>query len=176
MFNSKGDVPMKQSNTKVIALGGLLAAVAVVIMCLGGMIPLSTYVCPMLCSIVQFIVLQFCGRRIAWVWYVLVSILCLLMGPDKEAACVFLLLGYYPIVKPSIDKSRLRLLWKLLLFNGAIAVLYVGLIHLLGLSEVLSEAEELGKWGLAIMLLLGNVTFFLLDRLLNMIALRFRRK
>ena len=167
---------MKQSNTKVIALGGLLAAVAVVIMCLGGMIPLSTYVCPMLCAIVQFVVLQFCGRRIAWVWYVLVSILCLLMGPDKEAACVFLLLGYYPIVKPAVDKSRLRLLWKLLLFNSAIAVLYLGLIHLLGLSEALAEAEELGKWGAGIMLILGNVTFFLLDRVLNMIALKFRGK
>jgi len=167
---------VKQTNAKVIALGGLLAAVAMVIMCLGGMIPLSTYVCPMLCAMIQFVVLHFCGRRIAWVWYAAVAILSLLMSPDKEAACVFLLLGYYPIVKPSIDRSRLRWIWKLLLFNSAIAVLYLGLIHLLGLSEVLSEAEELGKWGLAVMLLLGNVTFVLLDYVLNMIALKLRRK
>ena len=167
---------MKQTNAKVIALGGLLAAVAMVVMCLGGMIPLATYVCPMFCAIIQFVVLQFCGRRIAWGWYAVVSILSLLMGPDKEAACVFLLLGYYPIVKPLIDRSRLRWFWKLLLFNAAIAVLYLGLIRLLGLSEVLAEAEELGKWGLAVMLVLGNVTFFLLDYVLNMVALKLRRK
>ncbi len=167
---------MKQTNAKVIALGGLLAAVAMVIMCLGGMIPLSTYICPMFCAIIQFVVLQFCGRRIAWVWYGVVSILSLLMGPDKEAACVFLVLGYYPIIKPIFDRSRLRWLWKLLMFNGSIAVLYLGLIHLMGLSEALAEAEELGQLGLAIMLLLGNVTFFLLDCVLNMVVLKLRRK
>ena len=167
---------MRQTNAKVIALGGLLAAVAMVIMCLGGMIPLSTYICPMLCAIIQFVVVQFCGRRIAWVWYAVVSILSLLMGPDKEAACVFLMLGYYPIVKPFFDRSRLRWLWKLLLFNGSITVLYMGLIRLLGLTEALAEAEELGKWGLVIMLLLGNVTFFLLDYVLNMVILKLRGK
>ena len=167
---------MGRKTAKSVALGGMMAALAVVIMCMGGIIPMATYVCPMLCSLLLAVVLRLTGRRIAWVWYAAVSILSLLMGPDKEAACVFLLLGYYPIVKPSIDRSRLRWIWKLLLFNSAIAVLYLGLIHLLGLNEALAEAEELGKWGLVVMLLLGNVTFVLLDYVLNMIALKLRRK
>lgn len=167
---------MIKSNTKAVALGGVLAAVAIVIMCLGGMIPLATYICPMLCTIVQFIVLQFCGKRIGWVWYVAVSLLALIMGPDKEAAGVFLVLGYYPMVKPLLERSRLQWLWKLLLFNGAVSVMYFGLIHLLGLGNTLSEFEELGYWGLGIMLLLGNVVFILLDRVLCMIAFKFTRK
>lgn len=166
---------MRNANTKAVALGGMLAAVAVVIMCLGGMIPFATYICPMLCTIVQFVVLQFCGRKIAWLWYVVVSLLALLLGPDKEAAGVFLILGYYPIVKPFFERSRLRWLWKLLLFNGAIALLYLGLIHLLGLAATMSEFEELGYWGLVVMLLLGNAVFFLLDRVLAMLTFKFRR-
>lgn len=160
---------MRNANTKAIALGGILAALALVILCMGGLIPFSTYVCPMLCIIAQYIVLQSCGKRMAWAWYAAVALLGLLLGPDKEAAAVFVLLGYYPIIKPKLEKSRLRVLWKLLLFNGAVTLLYTVLIHLLGLSEVMAETQELGIIGLVIMLVLGNLVFFLLDRLLTML-------
>lgn len=166
---------MRNAKVKEIALGGMLAAVALVIMCLGGMIPLATYICPMLCTITQFIVLRFCGKRIAWVWYCAVALLGLLAGPDKEAAGVFLLLGYYPIIKPMFDRSRLHWLWKLLLFNGAVIVLYKGLLYLLGMSAASSEFEQFGYWGLVVMLILGNTVFFLLDRVLTMMWIKFRK-
>lgn len=160
---------MRNTNAKVIALGGLLAAAALVILCLGGMIPLATYICPMLCAIVQYIVYRCCGRRIAWTWYVAVAILALLLGPDKEAALVFVMLGYYPMLKPFFEKSRLAVLWKFLLFNGAVAILYSVLLKLLGLDAVAAETEELGIIGLVILLVMGNAVFFLLDRLLTIL-------
>ena len=166
---------MRNEKTKAVALGGMLAAVALVIMCLGGMIPLATYVCPMLCAITQFVVLQFCGKKIAWVWYCAVAILALLMSPDKEAAGVFLVLGYYPMLKPIFDRSALRWLWKLLLFNGAVVALYKGLLFLLGVDGTNEEFAQLGRWGLVILLVLGNVVFFLLDRVLAMLTLKFRK-
>ena len=43
---------MRRNSAKEIALGGMLAALAMVIMCLGGLVPASTYVCPMLCALV----------------------------------------------------------------------------------------------------------------------------
>lgn len=163
---------MRNSNAKVIALGGLLGAVALVILCLGGLIPLATYICPMLCAIVQYIVYRCCGRRIAWTWYVAVALLALLMGPDKEAALVFVMLGYYPMVKPLFEKSRLSVLWKLLLFNGAVLILYGLLLKLFGLDAVAAETEELGKIGLVILQVMGNAVFFLLDRLLTILQKR----
>ena len=166
---------MRNSNVKAIAFGGMLAAVALVIMCLGGMIPLATYICPMLCAITQFIVLQFCGKKIAWVWYCLVALLSLLMGPDKEAAGVFLVIGYYPIIKPILERSYLRLFWKILLFNGSIALLYKVLLSFLGFGSVSEEFLVWGVWGLAIMLLMGNAVFFLLDRLLTILTMKFRK-
>ena len=160
---------MRNTNAKVIALGGLLAAAALVILCLGGMIPLATYICPMLCAIVQYIVYRCCGRRIAWTWYVAVALLALLLGPDKEAALVFVMLGYYPMLKPVFEKSSLAVLWTFLLFNGAVAVLYSVLLKLLGLDAVAAETEELGIIGLAILLVMGNAVFFLLDKLLTIL-------
>ena len=164
---------MRNNGAKQIALGGTMAALAVVIMSLGGMIPSATFVCPMLCCLILQIVRTICGDRMAWAWYGAVAILSLLMGPDKEAAAVFVFLGYYPILKPKFDKSRLKWVWKLLYFNVVILAMYWLLIHLFGMAQLAQEWEELGIWMTGIMLLLGNVTFFLLDRVLSK---KFRRR
>ena len=160
---------------KNMALGGVLAALAVVIMCLGGLIPLATYTCPMLCCLLLKLVYQSCGRRIGWSWYGAVAILSLLMGPDKEAAAVFVFFGYYPLIKPMLDGLKLGWLLKAVLFNAAAVVMYALLIHLFGMAQVAAEFQEMGKILLIVTLALGNVTFFLLDRLLGM-KLRRRRK
>lgn len=159
-----------------VALGGVLAALAVVIMTMGGMIPVATYVCPMLCSLLLFAVIQSCGDRIAWTWYCAVSVLSLLLSPDKEAAMVFLLLGYYPIVQPFFDRKPLKWLWKAILFNGAAALLYLALIYVFGMQQVITEFRELGIAGLLITLVLGNICFFLLDRLLHILKKRFVKR
>ena len=150
-----------------MALGGLLAALAVVIMSMGTLIPVATYVCPMLCTLVLQLVLKICGKRIAWAWYGAVSLLSLLMAPDKEAAAIFLALGFYPIVKPGLDRRKGKWLLKGLFFNGMILLTYWLLMHLFGMAQLVSEFKEMGTLLMAVMLLLGNVTFFLLDRLLE---------
>lgn len=151
-----------------------MAALAVVIMCLGGLIPLATYVCPMLCAVLLMLVLKQAGKRVAWAWYGAVSILSLLLGPDKEAAAVFVFLGYYPILKPWLDQRKLSVLWKLALFNTAIFTMYFVLVNVLGLADVAAEFEELGTVMTTVTLVLGNATLFMLDTLLS--ALEKRRK
>ena len=101
-------------------------------------------------------------------WYAAVAILCSLLAPDKEAAAVFAFLGYYPIIKPKLDRMKVRWLWKGLLFNAAILVMYWLLMHLLGLEQVTAEFAEMGMVMTVLLLVLGNLTFFLLDRLLGM--------
>ena len=158
---------MKRNAAKEIALGGLMAALAIVIMCLGGLIPFATFVCPMFCCMITKLVLSLCGKRIAWAWYGAVAILSMLMAPDKEAAAVFVFLGYYPIVKPWIDKRRFALAYKAALFNISILVMYWLLIHILGMAEIAAEYAQAGHIMTAIMLVLGNVTFFMLDMILG---------
>jgi len=161
---------MRNNAVKEIALGGMLAAVALVIMCLGGLIPLATFICPMFSILTGFLVFWFCGKKIAWCWYLVVAVLSLLLSPDKEAALIFLFLGYYPFLKPWFDKHKFGWAYKLLLFNAAIGVMYVLILQLFGMSELAGEYAQLGIWGSVFMLVLGNVTFFLLDKLLAMLA------
>lgn len=160
---------MKQS--KKMALGGIFAALAVTIMSMGGLIPVATFVCPMFCIILLRLVTQLCGGRTGWAWYGAVAILAVLLGPDKEAAAVFVFLGYYPILKPGLDKMKAPVFWKLLLFNAAIGVMYFLLIRLFGMEQIASEYAELGTALTVILLILGNVTFFLLDIVLGRLNL-----
>lgn len=151
-----------------IALGGMLAALAVVIMALGGMIPLATFVCPMLCMVLQRTVLCKCGSTIGWAWYGAVTVLCLMLSPDKEAAAVFTALGYYPIIKPKLDSIPLKWLLKGIYFNVVILLLYWLLMHIFGMEQLAAEFAEMGRIMTAVTLILGNICFFLLDRLLEL--------
>lgn len=155
-----------------VALGGVTAALAVVVMCLGGIVPLSTYICPMVCCVLLQLIRKPLGQSMSWVWYAAVSLLCLLLGPDKEAAAVFLFFGYYPIIKSKIDQKPAKTLRKLLLFNISALLMYALLIHLFGMAALAEEFSQMGIGLLALTLLLGNVCFFLLDRLLDILKQR----
>lgn len=158
----------KRTPAGAVALGGILAALAVVIMAMGTLIPIATYACPMLCMLLLQVILKTCSARIAWAWYGAVAVLSLLLAPDKEAAVVFVFLGYYPIMKPRLDRRKGKWLWKGLLFNGAVLAAYLVLLRLLGMDALAQEFRELGSLMCVVLLVLGNVTFFLLDRILEM--------
>ena len=152
----------------------MLAAASVVVMSIGTVIPVATYAAPVLCMMAGRMVLKLCGSRIAWAWYGAVTVLSLLLAPDKEAAAVFMVLGYYPIVKPRLDRLKGKWLWKALLFNGSILTLYWVLLKLIGMEQLLTDFEGMGIAMYAVLLILGNVTFFLLDRMLEM-RLKFKK-
>ena len=165
-----------KTNSKQMAMGGVFAALAVVIMNLGGLIPVATYTTPVICMLLLKFVLQSCGRRVAWAWYGAVAILGLLMSPDKESAAVFAFLGYYPIIKPKLEQMKGKWLWKLAVFNVSMVLLYSILIRLMGVAAVTGESEGLGKTLLIVLLILGNVTFIALDRMLTLLEIRLGRK
>jgi hypothetical protein len=167
---------MHKTNAKQIAMGGVFAALAIVIMCLGGLIPIATFVCPMICMLILHLIRKLCGNRIAWAWYGVVAILSVLLGPDKEAAAVFVFLGYYPIIKPKIDRIKPGWLWKGIYFNAVILLLYQLLIYLFGMDQIAAEYRELGTVLTTVVLAIGNLCFFLLDRVLTQFGRRRKRR
>ena len=161
---------MRKSPAKQIAFGGVFAALALVIMNLGSLIPVATYVCPMLCMLILALVTKMCGNRIGWAWYGAVAILSCLMAPDKEAAAVFVFLGFYPILKPRFDKMRFPIIPKLVFFNVLILAMYWLLLKLLGMDQIAAEFAEMGKVLTAMMLGMGNLIFVLTDVALSRFA------
>ena len=154
---------MRKTPAGQIAFGGMMAALAMVIMNLGSLIPVATYVCPMLCMMILAFVCKICGNRIGWAWYGAVAILSCLLAPDKEAAAVFVFLGFYPIVKPRFDRLRYPLIPKLVLFNVLILSMYTVLLRIFGMDQIAAEFAEMGQVLTIAMLIMGNLIFFLLD-------------
>ena len=167
--------PRKSS---VIALGGVLAALAVILMLLGGLVPFATYVCPMLASVLLIPLMEYFPKGLCWGWYAVVAILSALFCPDREAAFIFLFLGWYPIVKPDLDKlpKLPRFLLKLLIFNAAVAAAYLLLIFVFELEVLIEEAKEMGWIMIAVLAVLGNVSFLLFDRLLSILPVLYRSR
>lgn len=170
---------MKRTTSKEMALCGVLAALALTVMILGGMFPAASYCCPVLACILLVPVVETCGRRIAWAWYGAVALLSCLLCPDPEAAALFLFLGYYPIIKGPLDRispALLRALAKLALFLVACALMYTALLFVLSLEQVAETFRQEAPWMLAVGLALGILTFFLTDFLLTRLERLYRQR
>lgn len=161
-----------------VALGGVLAALAVVILLLGGMIPIGTYLAPMLAALPLVILLAELPKSLCLGWYCIVALLGVLLCPDKETAFVFVFLGWYPLAKPALDRlpKLPGLLCKLLIFNASTAALYALLILVFRLDALVREAQETGMILLIAIVLMGNLSFILFDLVLGRLTALYRIK
>lgn len=160
-----------------VAFCGVMAGLMVALMLLGTLIPLSTYICPMLAGALAVPVVWELGRGSGWVLYAAVSVLSLILAPDKEAALLYaLLLGWYPVLRPRlmrISKRPVRILVKLLLFNAAICAVYALLLFVFVSPDLQAEAADWTGCMLFGILLLGNFTFLVYDQLLARLTDRY---
>ena len=167
-----------RARSRQMALCGVLTALAVLVLLLGSLIPMATFCAPMLAMAVLLPVLCECGGRIAGAAYGAASLLGLLLAADRELALVYLCFGWYPLLRPRLARLRpalLRLPAKLVICNGAIAVLY-GLLAKLFLGEAAGELAGTAPLLAAALLLSANVTFLLLDFLLARMTLLWQYK
>lgn len=175
---------MRNQASRKMALCGITAALMMVVMMLGSILPLSTYSTPMLAGALLIPILWEMGPKMGGLVYLAVSILSILMAPDKEAVFLFVfLLGWYPIARPKLQHLRnkpIRWVIKMVLFNLAGALTYVFLLFVLTMPDLQAEFADWTVLFLAGFLLLGNVTFvlydILLDRLGDFYVVRLRPK
>ncbi len=164
-------------SSQAIALCGVMAALALLFLLLGSVIPLATFVCPLLAMVCMIPAMCELGTRLALAQYVAVSILGLLLAADKELALVFLALGWYPTAKPTLDRIRRRLprlAVKCALFTLPISAMYWSILHLFRMEAVVSEFSEYSSLLIALLLLLGCFTFLCFDRVLGTMTVIYR--
>lgn len=170
---------MRKSKSQKIALCGVLGALSVVMLLIGNILQVGTYAAPMLAAFLLIPVLEEYGPRYALLLYGAVSVLALLLVPDKELALFYaLVLGYYPVLKQALDRLRPALLrWavKLAVFNAATVALY-GLLFLLIGPALVAELLADGTAMLAALLAMGNLAFWLCDRALESVTRLYRLK
>lgn len=153
-----------------IAFGGIVTALCIILMFSVGLFPVLVYVFPMLSSILISMLSYECGTKTAVVSYASVSLLSLILSPDKESALLFLsFFGYYPILSKYIDRLKsavLRWLSRLLIFNAAMIASYFVLSRIFTAVTL----DDFGKWTAPILLALGNLTVIVYDLALRNVS------
>ena len=109
------------------ALGGIVSALAVIVMLVTYLSPFLVYTAPPFAGILLIIIVNELGNQWAVGTYVTISILSVFFIADKESAVFFtMFFGYYPILKLWMDgklnNRALRWIFKFLIFNVSIAL------------------------------------------------------
>lgn len=148
-----------------VSLGGIVAALSLVLMFLTSVIPFGTYAFPAFAGILTVLIVFNLGYGYAFAIYLITAVLSFLLVTDKEAALYYAaFLGYYPIIKGLIERISSKVVQyiiKIVLFNAAmIAAFYIGI-------KILSVPEEsfnlFGVYLPWLFLLIGNIIFVLYD-------------
>ena len=164
---------MNQSSRR-IALSGMMVALGAAVMLLGGVIPAATFCCPAIAGLTLIPLVTDCPRSYALSAWVAISLLGLILCPDKEAALLFLFLGWYPVMKWPIER-KFRRPWprrlvKLLLWNACVAAMYTLIFFVFRLDQIMADYQDMTRLMLISMLLLGNLTLSLYDIVLTRFA------
>ena len=163
--------------SKQIALCGLLCALAVTMLLLGGILGVGMFAGPILAMAVLLPILEEYGGKTAAAAYSAAAILALLLVPDRETALVYVCFGWYPILRPRIaalPSLSARIGCRLAVYALAVSALYGVVVRLFGLTAVL---EELGGAMLtAVLAVLGFAVFLLLDLALGRLTVLWHRK
>lgn len=167
---------MKQSLR--MALGAITASLSVALMCVIALIPYVTYALPAAAGILITVIVIEINKKWALGVYGVVSVLSLLLVPDKEVALLYVaFFGYYPILKAIFEQKLskgISLLMKFLVFNISIILCYLLLIFIFKID--LSDISTLGKYAYPILLGMGNVTFFIFDFALTQLITVYLRR
>jgi hypothetical protein len=156
------------SNVKKTALCGVLSALAAALL-LTSRAGLTVYASPAAAGLVLGIVALEIGARRAFLCYAAVSFLSFFLAGPEGAVMFIAILGYYPVLKLVIERTRrgglarkwVKLALKLVVFNAAVIAAYAFLIFVFGIRP--DGTGRLGKNAPLALLFAGNAAFLLYD-------------
>lgn len=151
------------------ALGGIIAALSVVIMLATYLSPLLVYTAPPFAGILLIVIMEELDLKWAAGTFTAIGLLSLFMIADKEAAVFFVFFfGYYPIVREflrtKIKQKFLLFFIGLLLFNVSCAAAISVCAFVLHIDY--SDFYADGKFVIVISAVLMNAVFVVYDFLI----------
>ena len=154
-------------NSSKISLCGMMCALSIVFMFLTGVFPYATYALPALAGLTLIVLVIETSKKWAFVAYLAVSLLSLLISPDRMAALLFIIFfGYYPILKSIIETKWKRIsewVCKLLLFNIAVGASYFLMQFFVSMEDVWAVFGKYGILGVIVGILFLNIVFVIYD-------------
>ena len=163
--------------SRKMALCGMMTALSAAVLSTGSLIPFATFAGPMLAMLCLLPILHDWGAKYALMVYAAAAVLALMLCADKELALFYAFLGWYPAVRPRLAPlpRPVRILLKCAMFTLAMAVMYLLIIFLFQMEAVAEEFAGYSTLMLALLVVLGNTSFLLLDVLLLRMSVQIGR-
>lgn len=153
------------NSTYKVAFSGILCGLSIVVLFFGSLFPSMEYALPAISGLCLIPLVIDVSRRYAAIAYAAVSLLSMMVVPNKEVALLYtLFFGFYPILKSvfeSLKSKFLCQLFKLLVFNISMIAEYFISIYIFGLPI---DGFVFNGVNIALVILfLGNFVFLLYD-------------
>lgn len=170
-------------NSAKTSLGGIITALSLITMLMSAVIPNLEYALPAIAGTMLVLMVIEISKKWALCAYVAVSILSILILPNKEAAMMYIaFFGHYPIVKPLIEgkvkNSPIAWILKALVFNVSVVLAYMVTVYVFGIP--IEDIKEHGMKIVPVLLALGNVMFVLYDicitRLVTLYLVKYQKR
>ena len=164
-------------NSSKTALSGMAVALGTVVMLLASAIPTLEYAIPAFAGfMVLFILVELDVGWAAGV-YAATALLGIFIVPNKEAVGMYVaLFGLYPIVKFYVDrlpKAVGYIIKSVFFLIMAVSVYYV-MIKFFGIAAEL--LEDMNKFTLPLLLVLGLAAFLVYDCAMSLIAVKYKHR
>lgn len=161
------------------ALGGIIAALSIVIMLITYISPFLVYTAPQFAGLLLIVIVYEIGYGWAFGTYAAISLLSLFMIADKEAALYFVMFfGYYPLLRDflikKIRKTWIRLPIEVVIFN--VTLFCAGVLGSVFFHIDYSDLTEGGKLFVVLFWIMMNVIFFIYDFLVDRLTILYKKK
>lgn len=144
----------------------MVAALCIVLMMLTGLLPMAEFALPALAGVLLIMLVVEISPKWAFLVYLAVAILSLLLAPSKDSAVFFTaFLGWYPIAKSKLEnikKPVLEWVWKVLIFNISIGAGLAAAVYMFRLSDYVEILQD-SVWMLVLGWLFLNAVFVIYD-------------
>lgn len=171
------------SQSAKTAIGGMVTALSVVLL-MPTALDLFVYALPALAGMLTMFCVIELDKKWSFGVYIAVSLISVLLVPNKEAAVMYVaFFGYYPIMKAILESKLPKVpeyVLKFLVFNVSVIGAYAVLIKVLGMpfDELMGLTEDdsiLTRYAVPVMLILGNIVFITYDIALTRIVTAYLR-
>lgn len=149
----------------------MFIALGVVMLYFGALLEVLELCVAALAALLLFPLVIEYGRAYPWAVWAATSLLALLLLPYKMPGAVYLLFGYYPILKAYLERlprPLCRFLKELVFAAGEIGIILA--------SNLVIGAEHMPLWYHILLFVLGSVTLHLFDIALTRMIILYLRK
>ena len=167
----------RHASIKRLTFCAMLVALGVIFLGVGALLEVLDISMAVIASFCVIVAVVEYGKGAPWMVYAAISVLSLLLLPNKFPAALFALFaGFYPILKEKLERKNTVIRWilKELIFNisFAIIVLLYFFLFFKGTIQV--------PWMIAVAIILAELVFILYDKaiskLITIYVMEFRHK